>query len=165
MKDAVKILLGKNEYSHLMIESLNLILEDKMSSIELRKLLSDYNYNKDKIRVEALSVIIDYSEVILEDGILDDEEMRNITLLKMFYQIKDGDFYKYGFQQQVDNILTLQLEKMYSDGLIDQMEALTKTSLQSLFGLSYDQFLKIVNRLAKKAYERGADLKDLDTFM
>lgn len=165
IKDAVRNLLAAKEYSHVMVGSLNLILEDKMNSIELEKILYANNSNIEKIRLEAIRMILDYSGVILEDDILTDDEMRIITLLKMFYKIKDGDFYEYGYQHQVEEILTSQLEKMYVDGLIDQQEALTKTNLQSLFGLSYDQFLKIVNKFAKAAVDRGANIKDLDTFM
>ena len=117
------------------------------------------------IKQEVLKVIIDYANVCLEDDILTDDEMKNIGLLKIFLRVEDGDFYKFGLETEVKNILSLQLNKMYSDNFISKEEALMKTDLQALFGLSYDQFLKIVNDIAIDALDRGADMKDLDTFM
>ena len=40
-----------------------------------------------------------------------------------------------------------------------------KNSLQSLFDLSYDQFLEIVNEVAQDSINRGADIRNLDTFI
>lgn len=115
------------------------------------------------IKPEALQVILDYSEIILEDEMLTENEIRIITLLKMFFQIKDGEFYTYGKKDVVDSVLTTQIEKMYADGMINNEEALMKTDLQGLFCLSYDEFLVIVNKVAKLALEKGADINNLDT--
>jgi|GEM_PF-3758015 len=54
---------------------------------------------------------------------------------------------------------------MYEDDFIDKDEALMKTDLQSLFGLSYDQFSDIVNKIAQESLNRGADINNLDTFI
>ncbi len=151
IKKAVKELLEERKYSPMMVRSLNLILDDKMNSIALKQCLSENGYTLSMIKSEALQVILDYSEIILEDEILTENEIRIITLLKMFFQIKDGDFYAYGKKEIVDKVLTAQLQKMYADGIIDKEEALMKTDLQGLFCLSYDQFLEVVNKVAKSA--------------
>ena len=65
----------------------------------------------------------------------------------------------------VDCVLTAQLNKMDADGVIDKDEALMKTDLQGLFCLSYDQFLEVVNKVVKEALDKGANIKDLDTFL
>lgn len=165
IKKAVKNLLETQSYSPVMVDSLHLILDDKMNSVELKKLLSANDYTISMIKSESLKMILDYSEIILEDDILTDDEIRIVTLLKKFYQIKDGDFFTNGYQVQVENILTSQLEKMYADDIIDPKEALMKTDLQELFCLSYDQFLIIVNKVAQTALDRGADLNQLDTLI
>lgn len=165
IKKAVKELLEERKYSPMMVRCLNLILDDKMNSIALKKCLSESGYALSVIKPEALQVILDYSEIILEDEILTENEIRIITLLKMFFQIKDGDFYTYGKKEIVDKVLTAQLQKMYADRIIDKEEALMKTDLQGLFCLSYDQFLEVVNKVAKDALDRGAKIGDLDTFM
>lgn len=165
IKKAVRCLLETQRYSPVMVDSLHLILEDRMNSVELKKLLSANDYTVNMIKSESLKMILDYSEIILEDDILTDDEIRIVTLLKKYFQIKDGDFYANGYQVQVENILTSQLEKMYADGIIDPKEALMKTDLQGLFGLSYDQFLIIVNKVAQVALDRGADINQLDTLI
>ena len=165
IKKAVKELLEERKYSPMMVRCLNLILDDKMNSIALKQCLSESGYTLSMIKPEALQVILDYSEIILEDELLTENEIRIITLLKIFFQIKDGDFYTYGKKEIVNKVLTIQLEKMYADGIIDNKEALMKTDLQGLFCLSYDEFLDIVNLMAKQAIERGADINKLDTFI
>lgn len=164
LKQAITLLKERGEYSKTMSGVLQLIIEDKMNSIDLRNHLSQHGIDFNYIKQESLSVIIDYANLCLEDGILTTEEMHNIFLLKLFFKIKEGDFYRFGKEFVVNNILTMQLQKMYKDGYIDSKEALMKVDLQALFGLSYDQFLKIVNNIAKESLDRGADIKDLDTF-
>ena len=165
IKKVVKELLDERNYTPMMVRALNLIIDEKMNSIALKQCLSESGYTMSMIKPEALQVILDYSEIILEDDVLTENEIRIITLLKMYFQIKDGDFYTYGKKEIVDAVLTTQLEKMYEDGVIDKEEALMKTDLQGLFCLSYDQFLEVVNKVAKDALERGANIKDLDTFI
>lgn len=165
IKKAVKELLEERKYTPMMVRALNLIIDDKMNSIALKQCLSESGYSLSMIKPEALQVILDYSEIILEDDVLTENEIRIITLLKMFFQIKDGDFYTYGKKEVVDAVLTTQLEKMYEDGVIDKEEALMKFDLQGLFCLSYDQFLDVVNKVAKNALDRGAKIDDLDTFL
>lgn len=165
MKQAVSALIEKGNYSPTINGVLSLVLEDKMSSRALKEYLSRNALGFKDIKQEALKVIIDYANVCLEDDILTDDEMRIFGLLKIFLQVEDGDFYKFGLETEVKNTLSLQLKKMYSDNIISKEEALMKTDLQALFGLSYDQFLKIVNDVAIDALDRGANIKDLDTFM
>ena len=110
-------------------------------------------------------MIIDYSKVILEDGIITKDEIRNISMLKLFYRIKEGEFFEYGKKDDVTDVLLQQLRKLYADDSIDRDEAVMKTELQELFGLCYDDFLEINNIAAKEAIERGADISKLDTIL
>ncbi len=96
------------------------------------------------IKTQTIGVILDYALLALQDGILTENELKNMALLKAFFKIKEGDFYKFGYEKTVNDILALQLEKMYADHKIDPQEALMQTNLQEIFGLSYDQFYKIV---------------------
>lgn len=165
IKDVVKELKESHHYSSMMEKTLNLILNDKMNSMELNQCLSGENISIDDIKPEALSLIIDYSKVILEDGIITKDEQRNISMLKLFYRIKEGEFFELGKKEDVTNVLLQQLRKIYADNFIDKSEAVMKTELQELFGLCYDDFLEINNIAAKEALERGADISKLDTFI
>ena len=165
IKEVVKELLASRNYSSCMTRTLDLILNDKMNSLELSSCLSDNNYSIDDIKEEALSLIIDYSKVILEDGIITKDEMRNISMLKLFYRIKEGEFFEFGKKEDATDVLLQQLRKLYADDTIDRGEAIMKTELQELFGLCYDDFLEINNIAAKEALERGADVSKLDTII
>lgn len=149
IKEVVKELLASRNYSSCMTRTLDLILNDKMNSLELSSCLSDNNYSK----------------VILEDGIITKDEMRNISMLKLFYRIKEGEFFEFGKKEDVTDVLLQQLRKLYADDTIDRGEAVMKTDLQELFGLCYDDFLEINNIAAKEAIERGADISKLDTIL
>ena len=136
-----------------------------MNSLARNEYLAKYGQSIDDIKSESLSVIIDFAKSCLTDNYLSEEEMQNIGLLKLFLHIKDGDFIEFGRKDEVQEILSLQLEKMYEDNVINKDEAFNKTKLQELFGLSYDEFLDIVNVIARKSLANGAYLLDLDTFL
>ena len=99
------------------------------------------------IKTHTLPVILDYAMVSLEDNYLEETEMRNVRMLKLFFGIEEGDFYKNNFQKRVERIIILQLNHIYADGIIDTTEALQMGELQNLFGLSYDQFESIVYKV------------------
>jgi hypothetical protein len=87
------------------------------------------------------------------------------SMLKLFYRIKEGEFFELGKKHDVTEVLLKQLRKLYADNSINREEAVMKTELQELFGLCYDDFLEINNIAAKEALERGADSSQLDTFI
>ena len=167
--DTLKLFIAnaieQEKYSTIMNGLLNLVVEDKMNSLARNEYLSDLGYGIDDLKRESLSVIIDFAKSCLTDDYLSEEEMRNIGLLKLFLHIKDGDFMQNGKIEDVKEVLTLQLEKMYQDNKINNDEAISKTKLQELFGLSYDEFLDIVNVIARESLAKGAYLLDLDTFL
>jgi len=165
LKKTISEMVESGDYSPRICGVLNLILNDKMNSIEINNYLSQQCITINEIKMETLQVVIDYANKSLEDDILTEQEMNNIRLLKLFLKIKDGDFYLYGKKQDVKDVLSWQLRKMYKDDYIDKDEALMKNDLQSLFDLSYDQFLDIVNEIAQESINRGADISNLDTFI
>lgn len=164
-KQGISAIIDSGKYSQVMNGALRLIIEDKMNSIELNKYLSERGTDFNRLKEEALNVVIDYANICLEDNALSEKEMEQIGLLKLFFRIKEGDFYKFGKEKEVKQVLSIQLRKMYNDDFINKDEALMKNDLQSLFGLSYDEFLIIVNAIAEESLQRGGNLKDLDTII
>ena len=163
LKIIIEEMVNSGDYSPRICEALNLIKEDKMNTIEFNNYLSQQCVNIGDIKTETLQIVIDYANRCLEDSILTEQEMHDIRMLKIFLKVKEGDFIEYGKLQDVKEILFWQLRKMYHDDIIDKKEALMKNDLQSLFDLSYDQFLDIVNEIAQESLERGADIRNLDT--
>lgn len=146
-KESVRQLQSKFQSDGLLVEILQLIVDDKMNSRSLDALLRENHVrsNSIELRNNLIRVIICYAQMCLEDDYLTEEEMTNIMLLKTFFRLKDDDFTQCETKLLVEAIIRTQIEKMYADHIIDYQEALQQVELQSLFGLSYDEFSKIVD--------------------
>ncbi len=148
LQTAVSQQLTRNEYHPVIVKLLQLILSDKMNSLERDKVLHSCGIRRiTDIKSHTLPVILDYAIISLEDNFLEDVEMHNIKMLKLFFGIEEGDFYKNNLQKRVEEIITIQLKRVYADGVVDTSEALQIGELQNLFGLSYDQFEAIVHQV------------------
>lgn len=138
----------KEQYKGLTTELLRLIIHNPKGRIDplaRNKALQEAGVRRiSDIKEQSLSVIIDYAKLCLEDGVLTDTEIKNITLLKAYFGIEDGDFYKNNLQKEVKEILFEQLTKLYADGKIDEQEALLQGEIQGMLGLSYSEFAEIV---------------------
>ncbi|MCQ2337038.1 MAG: hypothetical protein MJ010_07675 [Paludibacteraceae bacterium] len=146
-KYSVRRLQSKFQSDGLLVEILQLIIDDKMNSISLGALLKENHVKSNSIELRngLISVVICYAQMCLEDDYLSEEEMTNVMLLKTFFKLKDDNFTQYETKPLVEAIIRTQIEKMYADHIIDYQEALQQVELQSLFGLSYDEFSKIVD--------------------
>jgi len=138
----------KEQYKGLTTELLRLIIhnpEGRIDPMARNEALKAAGVRRiSDIKEQTLDVIIDYAKLCLEDGVLTDVEIKNITLLKAYFGIEDGDFYKNNLQAEVKQILFEQLAKLYEDGVIDEQEALLQSETQGMFGLSYNEFADIV---------------------
>lgn len=165
-KESIVALQSQKVYSEPIKGLLNVLVEKGASSLERNDYLNSKGIRRiSDIKEYTLDVILDYSLLLLEDDVLTEEEMNNIRLLKLFLGVEEGDFYRNGKQNEVKHILSEQLTKLYADNVIDAKEVLMKGDLQALFGLSYNEFDAIVHDIAKDAVARGADVRNLDTFI
>lgn len=156
-------LVAKHNYS----EPMKLVLEHlarKSDFFTMSDDLASLGKTIMDLQSESIDFIFDFVELILEDGILTLEEMNTLTFLKRYLHIKEGDFLKYHKEFKIQEIIYLQMQKIYSDLFVDNKEALTKTDLQKLFDLSYDQFLHFERKAVEEALKKGANIRDLDTF-
>lgn len=161
---AIHQLCETHSYSEDIRELLNMMLHGK-STIHFLDYIDDRNLGLAHIKGQAMEVVLDYAQLILEDNVLSQDEIFNIRYLRRFFNIEDGEFLEYSKRARVEAILIEQLEKLYADNKIDKEEMLHKSEMQGLFGLGYDDYQEIVNKVAIEAYSRGADLKDLDTYL
>lgn len=138
----------KEQYKGLTTELLRLIIhnpEGRIDPIARNEALKQAGVRRvSDIKEQTLGVIVDYAKLCLEDGVLTDSEIKNITLLKVYFGIEEGDFYKNNLQKEVKEILFEQLAKLYEDGKLDEQEALLQSETQGLFGLNYNEFAEIV---------------------
>lgn len=166
LQESIGELLKRKDYPDLTKGLLLLLSTQGTSSIARNQYLQEKGIRRiSDIKEYTLDIILDYSLLLLEDDVLTEEEMNNIRILKLYMGVEDGDFYRNGKQKEVKTILTEQLRKLYADNVIDANEVLMKGDLQGLFGLSYNEFDAIVKDIAKDAIARGAEVKNLDTFV
>lgn len=164
MDTIIQTLLERHQYSKAMNVALNLFSEGNTSLFLLTEKIKGYGTTVDDLRLEAIDVIIDYVELILEDNVLSKEEMHTLRMMKLYFRIQEGDFLSQHKEKQIEHILCRQLELIYQDKQVDSNEAIMKVDLQELFSLSYDQFLKFENTAVAKALKNGAEIRNLDTF-
>lgn len=136
----------------------------QLTSESLTLILKEYNTNVNKIKDQVLNMILSYTSIILKDNWITEFEAATVKFLKRFFHIEEGDFYNKRYIA-VEDVLSKQFEYMYLNNKIDSNEALLKVELQSVFDLSYDQFLQLSKRAVLKAIERGADVMELDTYI
>jgi len=148
LQNTLSQIVLKEEYKGIVAELLNLIISNpkgRMDPIARNEVLQKAGISRiTDIKGQSLRVIIDYALVCLEDGVLTTTEIKDITLLKAFFGIEDGDFYKNNLQKKVKQILFVQFAKLYEDGKLDEQEALLQSETQGIFGLSYYEFSEVV---------------------
>lgn len=151
IQETAQELITRKEYPEVIKAALQLIIDEQMNSLALDKVLADKGIRRiTDIKEKTLDVLLDYADIILEDDILTSDELRNLKMLKLFFRIEEGDFQKNNKFARVESIIVRQLEKLYADNIIDEQEALHQSDLQGVFGLGYDEYVNIVNKVAKK---------------
>ena len=150
IKETARELIARKEYPEVIKDALQLVVDDQMNSIALDKVLAERGIRRiTDIKEKTLDVVLDYADMILEDDILTPEELRNMKMLKLFFRIEERDFEKNQKFDRVEAIIIKQLEKLYADNILDEQEALHQSDLQGVFGLGYDEYSEIVNKVAK----------------
>ena len=154
LQQSLSILIERNNYPDLTKKLLHIITDSKSRSFDViarNNLLTEQNVRRiSDIKNYTLDVVVDYAQLCLEDGILTSEEIKNVTLLKLFLGIEEGDFYRNGKKSIVKEVLTKQLQLMFADGIIDAKEALLMSDMQGLFGLSYTEYEEFVQEVSNK---------------
>lgn len=164
MNTIINNLLENKKYKEPMQDALRLFAQGNTSPLAVRDALRNHNVEIDDLHDEAIDVIINFVNLILEDHIITKQEMDALRKLKMLLHIKEGDFLDANKGKDIENILCREFELIYQDKTVDKNEAAMKVDLQELFGLSYDQFLLFEQEAVEHALKQGADITNLDTF-
>jgi hypothetical protein len=157
------ILQNSDLFSDYVVDIISLMYEKQLNRRTLSELMKQYNIKDIKeIKYELLDLLIEYIKNILKDGVITENEQRNIKMLKRYFRIKQGYFYKKRYYQIME-ILKEQFEKLYILNKITTEEALYCVFLQDLFDLSFDQIDELKKEAAMTSLLLGADITDLDT--
>lgn len=164
LQTAFGTILTIENFSSYINEIVELIHMNELDRSNLDKILKEHRIKQaDDIKEEILDMLLVYINLVLNDAVITENEAGNVKMMKRFFKIKEGDFYKLRYDEVADVLHRQFFERMYSDNQIDKDEALHKVGLQELFDLSYDQFLEFANKEDKAALQRGANLTELDT--
>jgi hypothetical protein len=163
LHEAFGIILSIEMFSDYISDIAELIYDNRLSQENLETILFEYKLKSiDEIKEELIDLLIVYINLILNDHIISEKEKKNIGVLKIYFKIKEGDFYNFRYYE-IKEILSRQFERLYFDNSISHEEAIHNVELQALFDLSYDQFDEFKEEEVRKALEKGADIYDLDT--
>lgn len=155
IQESVRELISRYEYPDVIKAALQLIIDGQMNSLALDKVLASSGIRRiTDIKEKTLDVLLDYADLILEDDLLSQEELRNFKMLKLFFRVDEGDFQKNNKFQRVETIIVNQLEKLYADNILEYQEELHQSDLQGVFGLGHDEYMKIVNKVANEHLEK-----------
>jgi hypothetical protein len=160
---AFETIFANGDFSNCVIDIIELVYCGKLTRNTLLCVIREHKIkNIADIKEELLNLLIAYINIMLEDNIITDDELRSLKILKLYFRVKEGDFYKKCYKG-VENILHRQFEMLYSDNKIGTEEEKHDLRLQELFDLSYDQFDKFKENEIKKALLRGANITELNT--
>jgi hypothetical protein len=164
LHEAFGIILSIQSFAEYINDIIELVYNGVLDNNNLEEVLKKYNVKKvEEIKEELLDVLIVYINLILQDHLITQKEINNVQFFKMIFKIKEGDFFKYRYDE-IDEILNKQFIRIYrNDNKIDENESLHQVSLQKLFDLSYDQFLGFQEMEVLAAIERGGNIQELDT--
>jgi hypothetical protein len=156
-------ILSIESFSDYIIDIAELIYNSELNRENIQKILDEHKIKKiDDIKEDLLDLLIVYINLILNDHIISTNEKYNVELLKKYFKIQEGDFYKYRYQE-VEDILHRQFERIYLDNNVSKEEAIHHVDLQDLFNLGYDQFEEFKSNEIRRALDHGANILDLDT--
>jgi hypothetical protein len=155
--------IAKTDLKNYTREIVELVINSKLSKENIKSILTKYSIQKvEIIKSELLDILIAYLNFILNDNLITKIEKENFEFLKLYFEIKDRDFYTYKLQE-IKSIINRQFERIYADNLIIQSETESNDLLQDIFGLNYDQFDKMKESFVIKSIEQGAEITNLDT--
>jgi len=153
LKETIAAAVLLNNYSTTINDIAQNIYNNGLSKQSLNSVLQSYDIEKiEQLKNELLTFMIDIIKLVLNDYTITERERKNIALLKMYFKIKEGDFYKFKYNE-IAEILNRQFEKIHEDGIVIKGEEMYKFEVQDLFDLSYDQFLQIKEQYFNKLQE------------
>jgi hypothetical protein len=140
LSEAFTIILEKITFKDYITAIANLIRNNELNKDNLDKILNEYHiYNIRDIKLDLLDLILSYVYFVIDTHIITEKERNNIETLKLYFRIKEGDFYKYR-REQIKSVCQKQFARLYQN--TNYSDELFKVEIQSIFDLSYSQLEK-----------------------
>lgn len=158
-----KRLYTSSEHSEIVREIILLIGNNNLNEQQLKATLNKFSIEDIRsLKDELLDVLMAYIENVMDDYLITEKEQQSTDILKRYFKIREGDFYRYKFNT-VESLLHRQFKKLYADNIIDKQEAIHHVYLQGLFDLSYDQFDEFKRSEVLRSLDDGGNYSDLDS--
>jgi len=133
IQQAFEIILSIECFSDYINDITELIYRNQFDREKLENILAEYQIESiEDIKEELLDLLIVYINLVLKDNIITKNEKRNIDFLKLYFKIKEGDFYNNRYDE-INDILNQQFGRLYADNYIDKGEALYHVDLQDFY--------------------------------
>ena len=125
LRKAFEIILSIETFSDYVKEIVRSIYDSSLDEKRLEGILRKYKIkNIENIKEELLDLLIVYINIVLNDNVITEKELRSTQYLKLLFKIQEGDFYEYCYDE-IDDILGRQFIWMYRNvNKIDKVEAL-----------------------------------------
>lgn len=156
LNKAFEIIISIESFNKYILDIAELIYEEKLSRACFNEVLDRYKVDKEGIKPELIDLILVYLNIVLNDHIISEKEKRNAEMLKLFFNLKEGDFCKYR-NQEIGYILKRQFDYHAADYGFSNEEEIQEFLLQDLFDLGFDQFNEFKILAIESTIENGED--------
>lgn len=165
LQAAFKAISESKHLSAPIVEISKLVSNSRLTQKTIQEVIDTYKLDDIiTLKENLLDILISYIHFILDDHIISENERYNFEILKRYFRIKEGDFFRYR-KKEIGEILYRQFKMIYLDNQVTTEEAIHSVFLQELFDLSYDQLEYFKGKEISQAIKRGADIFDLDTVL
>jgi len=139
--EAFSIVIENGDFKNYMIAIAELIRDNKLNKANLDNILRQYFINKiTDIKLDLLNLLLSYIYIVITSYIVTERESRNIKTLKLYFKIKEGDFYKYKYNE-IKSICQEHFARISRN--MDYSDELFWVEIQDMFDLSYSQIEKL----------------------
>jgi hypothetical protein len=112
-------------------------------------------YSLRHINDDLLDLLLAYLHLILDDHLINEEEYRDFELLKILFEIREGDFYQFRYTH-IKSILEEQISIIWTDNQeLTPAEVMLQTSLEDFFDLTFDQYLEFERHIERLPLRRS----------
>ncbi|MCL1933574.1 MAG: hypothetical protein FWF53_07175 [Candidatus Azobacteroides sp.] len=143
LSEAFTVLLERRTFKNYVTSIAILIGKNELNKENLDNVLKEYLIENIKdIKSDLLDLLLSYIDIVVNTHIITEKEIQNIALLKLFFRIKEGDFYKYRYNE-IKSICQKQFIRMCRKSYLDRSDEIFNVRMQDIFDLSYSQLEKL----------------------
>jgi len=140
--EAFTIVLEKTTFKDYITDIAKLICDNELKKENIDSILKQFNiYNIKDIKLDLLDLLLSYINIVINTHIITEKERRNIETLKLYFRIKEGDFYKYRCNE-IKFVCQKQFARLSRNNM-DYSDELFWVGIQDMFDLSYSQLEKL----------------------